>query len=142
MGFVNGPDIYLYLNNNPVNYIDPYGLMLERLLETLEDNSLITLNKVNWTAIQAASKTVLGTGLAIYGAESGNEYLAVGGADLAGFSLADYLASINDQPIPSGVIANDIRKMSIFSSIRWFLWGKTVSPTDYIPGQSSSAHRG
>jgi RHS repeat-associated protein len=36
LGFIDGPNKYLYVANNPVNFIDPWGLLGEKKLSALE----------------------------------------------------------------------------------------------------------
>lgn len=45
MGFINGPNEYLYCLNNPINFVDPYGLEIERQIYGFNFNPEGALNQ-------------------------------------------------------------------------------------------------
>ena len=79
LGLLAGPNLYTYVNNNPVNWVDPWGLMF-----SIPAVGGWSVNPLEATTLAGASTVEKGVGLATV---SGMERFHLDGALLDSFSL-------------------------------------------------------
>jgi RHS repeat-associated protein len=129
LGFVDGPNTYLYCLDNPINSVDPYGYWRSPDYYTLT------------VTVPAPLVTVIGGGITVSIDRNGNIYTgpvaAVGGPTAGGASLtAGYM---NQWDTPTSGQLNNLLTQSSFHAGGGFVGGASES---WTPGVGTATNLG